>query len=168
MNSQSNDKTTVQAIFKGTAFPMCMSITSQKWREFSNACDQLIQQATKCGVNEANRARVCLQNLTSIENEMRIMCGGVGQQYKPNQDDLKQLLERVNTAREMLVGLKTPEMLMNLWYQGVYTLLKLSTIQNDNMNGWMFMSENAAFALAYDPSKREKPKTGKVAMKSER
>ena len=124
-------KFTIQAYYKGTAFPAEYHMTQSKWDHTQNEYKSVLENGLRTGVSLNQQALDYKEQLDKIEADFTDIFG-----KKPSQVTDKHI-----TQIEKRSGMSWSR-LMVLWYMNIYCLLKLRKIQNDNMNGWLYMQEH--------------------------
>tara|TARA_R110002020_G_scaffold458598_1_gene676093 strand:- start:204 stop:605 length:402 start_codon:yes stop_codon:yes gene_type:complete len=127
----------IRAFYKGNHFPLIIGNQSEdEWKAIINHWNHGMIQTLKDGHSLEEQAKTYVKQLDTANdwlNEISTEMKNGSRTTSPTKEELETLCQ--TRFGESFTFIQV------LWYMNVYYLLKLKKIENDDMNGWMFITK---------------------------
>jgi hypothetical protein len=132
------NKNSIWCMYKGTTYPQFPMLTQEEWTQLKQEFDKMIEEGLQYLDIECQTIMYIgmLDLIESCIHEFAQANPDVWEGQLSHDDPIVSELGRsINEkTRGEVPSLKHG---MTVWYMGVYFLLRVGKIQEDNMNGWM-------------------------------
>ena len=160
MKCPEDEKMSIQAFYNGTPLPTGLCLTANDWISFKKCCAGFIPKELGEGRTIEFQKRERKRQMDEMEKFLVQSSGGTGNQI--NEEHVFRLAREwlPTISDEYLVqdavasghfGDKSINeqvgMVKMLWYAGIYILMALGEIEDDEMNGWIIMPMALAQSL---------------------
>ena len=160
MKCPEDEKMSIQAFYNGTPLPTGLCLTANDWISFKKCCAGFIPKELGEGRTIEFQKRERKRQMDEMEKFLVQSSGGTGNQineehvfrlareWLPTISDEYQVQDAVASGH---FGDKSINeqvgMVKMLWYAGIYILMALGEIEDDEMNGWIIMPMALAQSL---------------------
>eukprot|EP01046_Picozoa_sp_COSAG06_P004186 COSAG06_NODE_172_length_21346_cov_503.127053_16_plen_141_part_00 len=124
----------VFAFYKGSAFPMLLSVTMDDWATYKRTADECIVMGLRMGDSITQQSDIHMQLLDKVE-----ACMYATEAAKRSWTAQHKLDDLCKTLGHDILTIKS------MWYQAILCLERFGTLKTDNnQNGFVFVRESSS------------------------
>jgi hypothetical protein len=128
------EKCSVWCLYKGTTYPHFPMVTQEDWNQLKKTFNEIIKEGVGMNVDLDDQTKMYIGLLDQMES-----CIHEYATANPDTWGTEDVPEELDMVFKAETGMSLKEG-MNVWYMGVYFLIRAGKLQDDNMNGWIVMN----------------------------